>query len=200
MKNWQKIALAAVGGIVLWSVILRTPSGGDTETPATEKQDTTSANNRAAWIDETPDLIRDFDARKYMGKPADVVAGAYALEALAERVKIAEAQNNPDAKAWADALKRKQAKVFPELRRAWVAAMDATLWEKNIDAETEGSAAAVVRFTGGAFASNKAVADAQESISEQVQRLRFKKVKYLWIPSASEYQLYTIESKADRDL
>lgn len=200
MKNWQKIALAAVGGIAFWSVVLRTPSGGDTETPAAEKQDTTSANNRAAWIYETQELIRDFDARKYTGKPGDVVAGAYAIEALAERVKIAEAQNSQDAKAWADALKRKQAKAFPELRRAWVVAMGKALWERNIEVKAEGSAAAVVRFTGGAFASNKAVADAQESISDHVRRLRFKKVKYLWIPSASEYQLYTIESKADRDL
>lgn len=129
-----------------------------------------------------------------------MVAGVYALEALAERVKIAEAQNSQDAKAWADALKRKQEKAFPELRRAWVAAMGSALWERNIDVEAEGISASVVRFTGGAFASNKAVADAQGSISDQVQRLRFKKVKYLWIPSASEYQLYTIESKSDRDL
>ena len=76
-------------------------------------------------------------------------------------------------------------------------ATDAAMWESNIEVDAEGRAASVVRFTGGVFASNKVVADAQESISDQVQRLRFKKVKYLWIPSASECQLYTIESKAD---
>ena len=194
MKNWQKIALAAVGGIAVWSAILRTHSGDPVATTESSEE------SRANWLAETPDLIRDFDAKKYTRKPADVVAGAYALEAIAERVKVAEAQKMPDAKAWADALKRKQEKVFPELRLAWVAAMDAAMWESNIEVNAEGRDASVVRFTGGVFASNKAVADAQESISDQVQRLRFKKVKYLWIASASEYQLYTIESKADGDL
>lgn len=194
MKNWQKIALAAVGGIALWSVILRTPSGDPVATTESSEE------SRAKWLSETPGMIRDFDAKKYTGKPADVVAGAYALEAIADRVKVAEAQKVPDAKTWADALKRKQEKAFPELRRAWVSATDAAMWESNIEVDAEGRAASVVRFTGGVFASNKAVADAQESVSDQVQRLRFKKVKYLWIPSASEYQLYTIESKADGDL
>jgi len=194
MKNWQKIALAAVAGIAVWSVILRTPSS-DPVAPTESSEE-----SRAKWLSETPGMIRDFDAKKYTGKPADVVAGAYALEAIADRVKVAEAQKVPDAKTWADALKRKQEKAFPELRRAWVSAMDAAMWESNIEVDAEGRAASVVRFTGGVFASNKAVADAQESISDQVQRLRFKKVKYLWIASASEYQLYTIESKADGDL
>ncbi len=194
MKNWQKIALAAVGGIAVWSVILSTPSG-DPVAPTESSEE-----SRAKWLSETTDLIRGFDAKKYTGKPADVVAGAYALEAIAERVNVAEAQKVPDAKTWADALKRKQEKAFPELRRAWVVAMDAAMWESNIEVDAEGRTASVVRFTGGVFASNKAVADAHESISDHVRRLRFKKVKYLWIPSASEYQLYTIESKADRDL
>lgn len=203
MKTWHKVLIGVFAFIVIRAALCG-PKG--TETKSAEKslptvnKDSIEAAKRAALIAELPDLIRDFDAAKFSGKPADVAVGALALELRRTRLQMAKADKHPDAAKWAASLKAVQAKAYPELRRAWAKAARNVMWENNIEVEAQGKTATTVLFTGGAFANNKNIATIQESVSEQVRQLRFKKVKYKWYEGDDEYQYYDLETPADTDV
>lgn len=201
MKDWKWIALAAAGFIGL--MVAANYKGGDqgqASTTTTANKDSVAAAERAALIAELPGLIRDFDASKFTGKPAEVAAGAFALELIRNRLKMAQADKHPDAAKWAAMLKAMQAKAYPALRAAWAKTANTVMWENNIEVEAQGRAATSVLFTGGTFANNKNIATVQESISEQVKQLRFKRVKYRWYKHDDEAQYYDIDSPVDTDV
>lgn len=155
---------------------------------------------RQALINEIPELIRAFDAAKYTGKPYEIAAGGSDLAAIAMRVVQAELDSVPGAVSWRAELQAKQATAFPALRKAWVESMDQILWEDNINVKAVNKDASVIKFIGGAYASNKNIKETQEKMAEQMRLLRIKQVRYLWIPSDDEYQYYKLNTPSDREL
>ena len=75
-----------------------------------------------------------------------------------------------------------------------------TLWEHDVDVTISGSGNSIIEFSGGVFAANKNIKDAQTAIQDMLKQLRFDKANYRWYSGADEYDYYSIESKKDNEI
>lgn len=93
-----------------------------------------------------------------------------------------------------------QKRDFPTLRREYARIVGEQLWRDNVKVEAKGNRGTTIVMIGGFFASNANIEDAQKEVHELLMKLRFKRSEYKWIPSASEYVYYKIESRDDGDI
>jgi hypothetical protein len=124
--------------------------------------------------------------------------------ATAKFVAEAEGRIDPDiSKLAADlkqALSREQVRQFPRLRRAWAATADETMWEHNVDVRVLGEGNRTLELVGGVFASNKNIKQIQETLTDALHALRFRRIQYRWYKGADEYTYYTLKTPADSDV
>ena len=97
-------------------------------------------------------------------------------------------------------LKTLQIKQFPQIRKKWAKALDAKLWESDIDAVALGSRKTIIMFTGGTFSINRNIKDWQSSFRGHATDLRFNQIRYKWSDYSDEYQYYDISSPKDSEL
>ena len=71
---------------------------------------------------------------------------------------------------------------------------------ENIEVEVFGNNSKTIQFTGGIFANNKNKQETQETLSEMLNLLRFKKVNYKWYKYDDEYTYYELDSKNDNEI
>ena len=79
------------------------------------------------------------------------------------------------------------------LRKRYANVLDNTMWENNVEVEVTGKKADVLWLTGGMLAANKNKKIVQETISELVRLLEFKRVCYKWYKYDDEYTYWDIE-------
>ena len=79
------------------------------------------------------------------------------------------------------------------LRKRYAIVLDNIMWEDNVDVEVTGKKADVLWLTGGMLAANKNKKIVQETISELVRLLEFKRVCYKWYKYDDEYTYWDIE-------
>ena len=97
-------------------------------------------------------------------------------------------------------VKKIQVSEFPKLRKAYGKIVAKKLWVENIDVEVFGNNSKTIQFTGGIFANNKNKQETQETLSEMLNFLRFKKANYKWYEYDDEYTYYDLDSKNDNEI
>lgn len=93
-----------------------------------------------------------------------------------------------------------QTTYFPVIRREYATEMNKKMWEFDVEVKFSGKGNKNLTYVGGMFAANKNIKEAYERMREDLLRMRFKEVNFKWIPSASEWDYYKIESKKDNEL
>jgi hypothetical protein len=90
-------------------------------------------------------------------------------------------------------ISKMQVKIFPKLRKAFADNAKRKLWEEDIKVQFSGTS---ISFIGHIYASNKNIKDFYETMSDVLNKLRFKRVNFKWTEYA-EYTYYTISSSND---
>jgi hypothetical protein len=209
MFQWQRNVVSVLGLAAF--IGLAFGSSGGTPSPSTGTQPAaTPAAAPRPDTDET--VLKELDAQiENIGAGAPtydskemVLLQAAMFSNYAKTIAGAEARENPAVKKKAAELKRRvsqfQVREFPKMRRAWVKAADQAMWESNVDATVGGNAAQTLTLVGGLFASNRNIKQTQDTLSEVLHQLRFKRVNYKWIPSADKFTYYTLKTPADTDV
>jgi hypothetical protein len=209
MFQWQRNVVSILGLAAF--IGLAFGSSGGTPSPSTGTQP--AATPAAAPKPDTDEaVLKELDAQienvgagapKYDSKEM-VLLQAAMFSSYAKTIEAAEARDNPTVKKKAAELKRGvsqfQVREFPKMRRAWVKAADQAMWESNVDATVGGNAAQTLTLVGALFASNRNIKQTQETLSEVLHQLRFKRVNYKWIPSADKFTYFTLKTPADSDV
>lgn len=92
-----------------------------------------------------------------------------------------------------------QIKEFPEMRKAYKEAIYNVFWENNVEVDLLDKTK-TLQFTGAIFANNKNKKQIQESYSEMLNLLRFKKIIYKWYKGEDEYTVYQMNTLSDSEL
>lgn len=115
-----------------------------------------------------------------------------------EIISKAKLTNNKEVITKADELYNKalkiQLKELPKMRKEFCDDIGAKLWEENISVVCKGSNNTTIELVGGIYANNKNIKNSQESISETLNLLKFKRVNYKWIKHDDEYTYYDLEN------
>lgn len=93
-------------------------------------------------------------------------------------------------------LSARQAQLFPQLRRAWVAKIRHGFWLQDIEVEVSGAQAGTVTWTGALFAANANIDTAQRGFRTNLQRLRISRSQYRWY-EYGERTYYDMEPPSD---
>lgn len=92
------------------------------------------------------------------------------------------------------ALARKQAKLFPDLRRRYAKALDAQMFRRDIRVTASG---ATLRLVGGPFVRNANIEDMETALAPTLMRFRFRRVEYRWNEQLGGITSYTLQSLPD---
>jgi hypothetical protein len=115
-----------------------------------------------------------------------------------EIISKAKSTNNKEMISKADDLYNKalkiQQKELPKMRKEFCDDIGAKLWEENISVVCKGSNNTTIELVSGIYANNKNIKKSQESISETLNLLKFKRVNYKWIKHDEEYTYYDLEN------
>lgn len=96
-----------------------------------------------------------------------------------------------------DLLKSTQNKFFPLIRKKYGEVAGELVWEDDIYIKTLGPRFDRIQFIGGTFAANRNIKENYEGMQPILDKLRFKRIDYKWIPSATEYTSYQVMSDKD---
>ena len=95
-------------------------------------------------------------------------------------------------------LSAKQVKIFPELRKRYAEALDATLFRRDVRASSHGSTLSLV---GDIFVFNAGhVEDMQSALTPAILRLRFRRTEYRWNSRLGDSLIYSLSPPADAEL
>lgn len=147
---------------------------------------------------------KEFDGSAYRGDVKSVQLEVVLFATWAKLIKQASASEDEEivtiGKDLSDKVKKIQSSEFPKMRMAYKDAIKDKLWLENIDVSVKGKGNSTIEFIGGSFASNKVKQASQETLSEILYMLRFKRTHYKWIKHDDEYTYYTIDSPSDSEL
>ncbi|HTO15651.1 MAG TPA: hypothetical protein VLZ83_07760 [Edaphocola sp.] len=93
-----------------------------------------------------------------------------------------------------------QKSEFPQLRKNYGDILKQKLWLENIKVKTKGTGYNTLEFEGGIFANNKNKQNTQQTLSEMLNLLRFKRINYKWYEYDDDYTYYSLKTLQDGDL
>lgn len=144
------------------------------------------------------------DFSTYRGSVELIQMEIVLFNAWATVIEEALSYEDPEVQRLGNSLKQKvqniQIKEFPKLRKAYKDAIYKDLWVENIETAVFGAGNTTIQFTGGVFADNKAKQQTQETLSEILHMLRFKRANYKWYEYDDEYTYYTMKSPKDSEI
>ncbi|MDB5712715.1 MAG: hypothetical protein JWO15_112 [Sphingomonadales bacterium] len=97
-------------------------------------------------------------------------------------------------------LSAKQRAIFPVLRRHYREVVGGNLFKADIDMAIVGAGSTVVKLTSGMFSLGSNVADAEETMSPALRRLRFKRLEFRWSRYLNDGYHYDLKAPADGDI
>lgn len=92
-----------------------------------------------------------------------------------------------------------QVKYYPIIKKEYAEEMNKKMWEFDVKVKYSGKGNKELTYIGGMFAANKNIKEAYDRMFNDVVKLRFSKVNFKWIPSASEWEYYTVTSLKDNE-
>lgn len=215
MKTLLKIMLGGVGAFVLLIigiVVLASFLPSEEEQLAADAaaaiRATESAEEKKAdymrLVGVSLDLAKGFDVTAYVSSTDQINLSIAMFGSWAETIEDASShslttEQADSVQALRTAAVAAQGRAFPILRDAYGPAARSALWENDITAKTKGRDFKTIEFVGGMFAANRNIAAFQEQISPTLNRLRFEKSQYRWIPNA-DGSVYTMDGFPDTDL
>lgn len=186
-----------------------------------KKEEETSVESTDKTISTTEKKQTDVEIKEQLGreissidKGIDFTSYKESIESIqlelvlfqvwAKKINEAKSSNNNDIKELGEKLETKVKKIqvseFPKLRKAYGKIVAKKLWVENIEVEVFGNNSKTIQFTGGIFANNKNKQETQETLSEMLNFLRFKKANYKWYEYDDEYTYYDLDSKNDNEI
>lgn len=149
-------------------------------------------------------LINEFDESKFRGDVDKLVTEVNFFTTMSKAGREAQASNDPEARAEGEkvlkALSKLQASQFPKMRKAYAEIAADKGWIENIKVSVSGDLNQNITFVSGVFANNKNIAELHSQLESTLTGLRFDRVNYKWIPSASEWSYYDLKSLKDADI
>ena len=153
---------------------------------------------------EISSIDKGIDFSSYKESIESIQLELVLFQVWAKKINEAKSSNNNDIKELGEKLETKVKKIqvseFPKLRKAYGKIVAKKLWVENIEVEVFGNNSKTIQFTGGIFANNKNKQETQETLSEMLNFLRFKKVNYKWYKYDDEYTYYELDSKNDNEI
>ena len=153
---------------------------------------------------EISSIDKGIDFSSYKESIESIQLELVLFQVWAKKINEAKSSNNNDIKELGEKLETKVKKIqvseFPKLRKAYGKIVAKKLWVENIEVEVFGNNSKTIQFTGGIFANNKSKQETQETLSEMLNFLRFKKVNYKWYKYDDEYTYYELDSKNDNEI
>lgn len=111
-----------------------------------------------------------------------------------------EQSDDPEVKKLANEMKAKvialQLKVFPLIRKKYVAFAKELLWEHDIEVYATAHGR-TINLTSSIFAANKNIKDAQDLLYQNMKLFRFSQAQYRWYKEDDEFTYYNINPPAD---
>jgi hypothetical protein len=145
--------------------------------------------------------IRTFKGGGYRGKITSIQLEVVLFNVWAKQAKEGLLSGDKKQVKLAGQLKAElaklQAREFPKMREAYVAAVHQTMWENDIEVISLGDASSTIQFTGGIFARNANKQELQDKLSEILSALRFKRATYKWY-EGDDGADYSLESFPDK--
>jgi hypothetical protein len=148
--------------------------------------------------------LKDAGAIDYAAKVTDLTSIMVAEAVMiVHRGVIDRHLNSADSELKALAIKAKprmiaaQQRAYPKLRKIWAEIKRQDMWEHDVFVEFNGS---TLYITGGIFAANKNIAEAQKQLTDMLTMLRFKHTQYRWYKGQDDWQGYDMQTKADGDI
>lgn len=153
---------------------------------------------------EISSIDKGIDFTSYKESIESIQLELVLFQVWAKKINEAKSSNNNDIKELGEKLETKVKKIqvseFPKLRKAYGKIVAKKLWVENIEVEVLGNNSKTIQFTGGIFANNKNKQETQETLSEMLNFLRFKKANYKWYEYDDEYTYYDLDSKNDNEI
>ena len=153
---------------------------------------------------EISSIDKGIDFSSYKESIESIQLELVLFQVWAKKINEAKSSNNNDIKELGEKLETKVKKIqvseFPKLRKAYGKIVAKKLWVENIEVEVFGNNSKTIQFTGGIFANNKNKQETQETLSEMLNFLRFKKANYKWYEYDDEYTYYDLDSKNDNEI
>lgn len=153
---------------------------------------------------ELKSFEKPFVDSAYQGSAISLAIEGAIFTDWANLIKKADSTNDEAIKKLALTLKGKvsdlQVKQFPKMRREYADIMAKKVWENDVYVSIEDPHSTVLNITGSVFATNKNISDIQQKISDDINWLRFKDVRYRWYKGEDEYTHYDIKSLSDADV
>jgi hypothetical protein len=90
--------------------------------------------------------------------------------------------------------------ILPKLRKQYYKYIKNTLWENDVEVSISGKDNTILSLSGHYFITNKNKAECQNAISEMVNLLRFKQIRYTWYNDQEQYTYYNLETPKDTQI
>lgn len=117
-----------------------------------------------------------------------------------EHINSSNVERNKLAKELKRKVEKLQAVEFPKMRSAFAKRMAERMWEEDIEVSVTGKKNSIIELTGGIFAANKNIKEAQQLLDDGFRQYRFRQARYRWYREADEYTYYEIYKGEDIDL
>lgn len=157
-----------------------------------------------AQLNREIESFKTFDGSKYRDGIGSIQIEIALFATWGNIIKKAESHTDKEIIKLSKTLRAKvtnqQRIEFPRLRKAYGEILKDKLWPENIKVTTKGSGHTTLEFVGGLFASNRNIQDTQQTLSEMLHLLRFKRANYKWYDYDDEYTYYSMKTVADSEL
>jgi hypothetical protein len=154
---------------------------------------------------ELASLRQGFDGSKYRGSKDAINMGVILFGAWGKLISEAPTHDlSKGEMAKVAELRRRvsqiQVREFPRLRASWAQEVGKAMWEHDMTVTAGGEGSRTLRLTAAMFAANANIQQIQQTLHDQLNLLRFKRVEYRWYRGADDYQYYRLETPRDGDV
>jgi len=214
-KGW-KIGVTAIIGLLVIASLGEDDENTNSETLSSNNQEEVVETLKEPEKDPEQELkeqlereIKSLSEKKFNGSTYRESVQSIQMEIVLFNVWagiIKRAENSTDemnkklGKQLRSKVKSIQVSEFPKLRKAYKDVIYDKLWLENIETKISGKGNTTLELTGGMFASNKAKQQTQETLSEILKMLRFKRVNYKFTKYDNEYTYYAVETPMDSEI
>lgn len=174
------------------------PTPASTPTPSVPKPTVLETLSSAKEALDNFAAHRDFVSKDQVLVALEGLHGIWV--AIQDGSQSADDAVSKTAKALSAQMSRAQTAQFPKLRRAWIKAVAAALWENDVKVTCVNQSCTTVQFVGGLFAANANKKKVNDELSPVMRQLRIKQARFKWIDSASEYTYWDYDSPKDSEV
>lgn len=214
LRSWVnrhplKTFLLIIIGLIFFPILMTSLSSDKDSSEQTNVSDSSKSEElKKIPLDEQLttqiETIGTFNSEDYRGTIEKINSELLLITFWSNLTKQAENSEDANINKLGKDLEAKlvqlQIKEFPKMRADYGKLAGNTLWEHDVDVTVFGSSNSIIEFTGGVFAANKNIKDAQLAVQDMLKKLRFDRANYRWYSGADEYDYYELKSSKDSEI